>query len=60
MNWGKGGMVGVNKAIHRHEQAMRQAEAILSQEHGLRHKPGKHGLCPKCMESKETPKEKRT
>ncbi|MEN6533342.1 MAG: hypothetical protein ABFD89_06745 [Bryobacteraceae bacterium] len=48
--WGRGGMVGVGKAVWKHEQTIRQAEAILSQEHGTRHQPGEHELCPKCRE----------
>lgn len=53
MSWGRGGMVGVRKAIHRHEQTIRQAETILAEEHGTRHKEGEHELCPKCREYKE-------
>lgn len=46
-------MVGVRKAIWRHEQTIRQAETILAEEHGTRHKEGEHELCPKCRELKE-------
>ena len=53
MSWGRGGMVGVRKAIWRHEQTIRQAETILAEEHGTRHKEGEHELCPKCRELKE-------
>lgn len=48
--WGRGGMVGVRKAIWRHDQTIRQAETILAEEHGTRHKEGEHELCPKCRE----------
>ncbi len=53
MSWGRGGMVGVRKAIWRHEQTIRHAETILAEEHGTRHKDGEHELCPKCREFKE-------
>lgn len=53
MSWGRGGMVGVSKAIYQHEQTIRLAETILAEEHGTRHKPGEHELCPKCRELKE-------
>lgn len=49
MRWGKGGMVGVRKAIWQHERAISQAEVILSKEHGIRHKEGEHAICPKCQ-----------
>ena len=53
MSWGRGGMVGVRKAIWQHEQTMKQAEVILAAECGTRHKLGEHELCPKCREHKE-------
>lgn len=52
MSWGRGGMVGVRKAICRHEQMLKQAAAILAEECGTKHKPGEHELCPKCQEHK--------
>lgn len=48
MSWGKRGFVGIRKAIWQHEQTLREAERILKQEHGIRHKPGEHSLCPLC------------
>lgn len=48
--WGRGGTVGVRKAIWKHEQTLRQAAAILATECGTRHKTGEHELCPKCEE----------
>lgn len=48
--WGKGGFVGIRKALWRHEQAMKRAEVILREEHGTRHKPGEHKLCPLCRQ----------
>ena len=53
MSWGRGGMVGVRKAIWRHEQTLKQAAVILAEECGTRHKLGEHELCPKCREYKE-------
>jgi hypothetical protein len=52
MSWGKGGLVGVRKAIWRHEQTIKRAEVILAEEHGTRHKEGEHELCPKCRDFK--------
>jgi hypothetical protein len=48
VKWGKGWEVGVHKAINAHERAIRQAEQILINECGLRHKQGEHSLCPIC------------
>lgn len=44
------GLRGVTKAILRHNQTMDTAAAILAEEHGTRHQPGEHNLCPKCIE----------
>lgn len=43
----------MRKSIWKHEQTIRQAETILAEEHGTRHKEGEHELCPKCRELKE-------
>lgn len=50
MSWGKGGMVGVRKAIWKHDQMLKQAAFILLTECGQQHKLGEHELCPKCQE----------
>lgn len=44
------GMRGVTRAILLHDQTITAAEAILAEEHGTRHQPGEHSLCPKCRE----------
>ena len=48
--WGKGGFVGINKAVDRHRKTVRLAELILEREHGRMHKPGTHELCPLCRQ----------
>lgn len=48
--WGKGGFVAIRKAIWQHEKTLGIAERILIKEHGTRHKPGEHGLCPLCRQ----------
>lgn len=53
MSWGRGGMVGVRKAIWKNEQTLRNAEIILMQECGSRHQVGEHSLCPKCKRERE-------
>jgi hypothetical protein len=63
MSWGKGGMVGVRKAIWQHEQVQRQAAEILAIECGTRHETGtRPDLCPKCKqartEARATPEER--
>lgn len=50
MSWGRGGMVGVRKAIWKHEKTLQQAASILQAECGNRHKLGEHELCPKCRD----------
>jgi hypothetical protein len=57
MSWGRGGMVGVRKAIWQHDQTIKRAEAILSDECGKRHVIGEHNLCPKCREHRAKVKE---
>ena len=57
MSWGRGAMVGVRKAIWKHEQTLRNAEIILMQECGKRHQVGEHELCPKCRREQERLKE---
>ncbi|MDP3937094.1 MAG: hypothetical protein Q8R92_03055 [Deltaproteobacteria bacterium] len=48
-SWGRGGMVGVRKAIYTHERTLRLASVILADEHGDKHAPGtRRDLCPKC------------
>ena len=54
MSWGRGGQVGVNKAIYAHERALRQAAVILELECGLRHKLGERvDLCPRCQANRD-------
>ena len=49
MAWGRGGFVGINAEIHRHNKALEQAAEILAHEHGIRHKPGERkDLCQLC------------
>lgn len=60
MSWGKGGMVGVGKAIWQHQKVQEQAARILKAECGTRHQTGtRKDLCPKCQsnESAENPNE---
>lgn len=48
--WGKGGLVGVRKAIWEHERTQLRAAAILATECGTRHETGtRTDLCPKCQ-----------
>jgi len=50
MRWGRGGMVGVRKAIYAHEKAQEQAAAILVRECGVDHRTGDRAdLCPMCQ-----------
>lgn len=56
--WGKGGFVGINRAIARHEAVIKQAEKILIEEHGKRHADGEHELCPLCQETIQAKKTK--
>ena len=51
--WGRGGMVGVHKALWQHGQALARAAVILQEEHGKRHDPGTRcDLCPTCQREK--------
>lgn len=43
-------MRAVPRAILRHEQTITAAQSILLEEHGIRHQPGEHSLCSKCIE----------
>ena len=49
MKWGRGWEVGVRKAIWQQERARDIAAEILAHEHGTKHQPGAHRLCPKCQ-----------
>jgi hypothetical protein len=50
MGWGKGGLVGVRRAVWEHDKSTEQAARILADEHGVRHEPGsRKDLCPKCQ-----------
>lgn len=52
-NWGRGGMVGVQKLIWQHGQDQARAAVILQEEHGKRHEPGTRcDLCPTCQQEK--------
>ena len=56
MSWGRGGMVGVRKAIWEHERVQKMAAEILATECGTRHETGTRAdLCPKCQTQHATP-----
>lgn len=59
--WGRGGLVGVRKAIYEHERLQKQAAVILEREHGVGHRPGERAdLCPKCQTVKPYLDQERT
>ena len=52
--WGRGGMVGVGKAISAHERTLRRAADILADEHVVKHAPGSRlDLCPLCQRERD-------
>lgn len=42
-------------ALRAHERTLALAAVILCEEHGIRHRPGEHELCPKCQEMNQGP-----